>query len=407
MKHHLARRIASQPAWILEAFTTVMDAYLLGLLVAARFGGGSSDERARGPLPSLVVLVPAHDEEPVIADTIASLVAQDYPPGLSEIVVVADNCTDATATRARSAGATVWERLAPQAHGKGRALAWALDHLRALEVPPAGVVIVDADCIASPNLLTAIGERIAAGDLAVQATYVVSNADDSPAAALRFAAFSLVHDVRMAGKAALGLSVGLMGTGMGFAWELVERVPWDAFSITEDAEYHLRLVTAGGTVCFAPEASVESPMPTSLANSIDQQTRWEAGKSQIAARQLPRMIRQGVATGDAVMIHAAIEVLLPPQSAILAANFAGSALAVAAAQRSPLRRLAAVNLLAQATFVFGGLAFVRAPASAYRSLLLAPLLVARKGTIFVRLARGQRPDAFVRTTREAPDAPSR
>src|SRR3546814_2979484 len=55
----------------------------------------------------LAILVPAHDEADSIAPTVAALAAA--APG-ARILVVADNCGDATAALAREAGADVIER---------------------------------------------------------------------------------------------------------------------------------------------------------------------------------------------------------------------------------------------------------------------------------------------------------
>jgi len=72
----------------------------------------------------VVVLVPAHDEEAQIEDTVRALVRQ-LPPGGS-LVVVADNCTDWTAELAARAGATVVERKDPDHIGKGFAISFGL-----------------------------------------------------------------------------------------------------------------------------------------------------------------------------------------------------------------------------------------------------------------------------------------
>src|SRR5271170_6041431 len=60
-----------------------------------------------GRLPRLRfdIIVPAHDEELGVAATIESLLALDYPKELYRVIVVADNCTDATARVAAAAGA--------------------------------------------------------------------------------------------------------------------------------------------------------------------------------------------------------------------------------------------------------------------------------------------------------------
>jgi len=56
-------------------------------------------------LPSLSLIVAAHDEESVIAARVANALALDYPRELLEVIVACDGCADATAARARDAGA--------------------------------------------------------------------------------------------------------------------------------------------------------------------------------------------------------------------------------------------------------------------------------------------------------------
>src|SRR5262245_4099232 len=60
------------------------------------------------PEMSFLVLVPAHDEEQVIAHGLAAIRADLRPQ--DHVLVVADRCTDRTAEIARSFGASVLER---------------------------------------------------------------------------------------------------------------------------------------------------------------------------------------------------------------------------------------------------------------------------------------------------------
>jgi cellulose synthase/poly-beta-1,6-N-acetylglucosamine synthase-like glycosyltransferase len=64
------------------------------------------------PLPSLSLIVAAHDEESVIAAKVANALALDYPRELLEVIVTCDGCTDATAEHAREAGADMVLELA-------------------------------------------------------------------------------------------------------------------------------------------------------------------------------------------------------------------------------------------------------------------------------------------------------
>ena len=56
-------------------------------------------------LPTVSLIVAAHDEETVIAGKVANALALDYPRERLEVIVCCDGCTDATAERARQAGA--------------------------------------------------------------------------------------------------------------------------------------------------------------------------------------------------------------------------------------------------------------------------------------------------------------
>ncbi len=62
------------------------------------------------PKKSFALIVAAYNEENVIQNIIHSLDMMDYPKELYDIIVIADNCTDSTAKKARKSGANVFER---------------------------------------------------------------------------------------------------------------------------------------------------------------------------------------------------------------------------------------------------------------------------------------------------------
>jgi len=378
--------------------------YLLLLLFAAR-------ESVRRPSTAVVgqpqarlrfvVLIPAHNEQDGIQASLASLASCRYPDDCLRTIVIADNCTDATVSRALKAGVEVWEREDQAKFGKGYALAWALQRLQTENKDFDVVAMLDADCLVSVNMLSAMEARVRGGASAVQVSYVVSNADASNASALRSAAFALMNTVRPMGKQRLGLSCGLFGTGMAFTRELLRREPWDAAGLVEDAEYHMRLVENGERAEFVPDAWVSSAMPTSLGRSSSQQARWEHGKLQLVCRRSPGLIASGLARRDIVRLHAGLEWLVPPQS-LIAAGSLGSALVGSLSGSRRLLALSAVTLAAQLTFVLMGLRLLSTPARVYRALLIAPALIVRKVALYIGLLGGRGPTSWVRTERETP-----
>lgn len=385
--------------------------YLLTLLMAAR---GSSPVSSESPTDRdndsfrLIVLIPAHNEQSGIRATLDSLAMCDYPSYARRIIVIADNCTDSTANCVREAGVEVWEREDLARRGKGFALAWALEKLPAENSVFDAVVVVDADCTVSPNILSAISRRLRSGTSALQVDYRVANAAASHAAALRFGGFALMNNVRFLGKQQLGMSCGLVGTGMAFTKDLLTRQPWTATGLIEDAEYHMRLVQTGERTEFVGDAWVSSATPTSLRGSSDQQARWEQGKLHLIRHWCPRLLYAGIVKRDVVRVHAGLEWLVPPQSLIAAGSVVSAFAGVLLGSRR-LVLLSLSTLVSQLTFVLAGLRLVGAPAQVYRSLLIAPALIVRKVALYVKLLGGRGPTSWVRTEREAtsPTAASR
>src|ERR1700761_5623694 len=82
----------------------------LYLLLATLLSGRSRVPARSSRTMRFDVIVPAHNEESVIERTVKSLLRIDWPRECFRVVVVADNCTDATADTARRAGAEVMER---------------------------------------------------------------------------------------------------------------------------------------------------------------------------------------------------------------------------------------------------------------------------------------------------------
>jgi cellulose synthase/poly-beta-1,6-N-acetylglucosamine synthase-like glycosyltransferase len=82
--------------------------YALALAaLAALLGARKSSPVDAGVQPSVSLIVAAHDEQEVIAAKVANALALDYPRELIELIVACDGCSDATAQRAREAGAGV------------------------------------------------------------------------------------------------------------------------------------------------------------------------------------------------------------------------------------------------------------------------------------------------------------
>jgi cellulose synthase/poly-beta-1,6-N-acetylglucosamine synthase-like glycosyltransferase len=133
--------------------------YPLALALLVRLRGrpprgrsGRPDAASGEDLPTVSLIVPAYDEEEVIGAKVANALALDYPRERLQVIVASDGSGDATAARARAAGASLVLELPPggkvaalnaaaeQAAGEILAFSdansvWSADALRRLVAP--------------------------------------------------------------------------------------------------------------------------------------------------------------------------------------------------------------------------------------------------------------------------------
>jgi cellulose synthase/poly-beta-1,6-N-acetylglucosamine synthase-like glycosyltransferase len=347
------------------------------------------------------IVVPAHNEELGIEETVRSLRALAYPADKFRILVIADNCNDRTAELARAAGAIVIERFDPVNRGKGYALALAYE--RSLNEGFAdAVVVVDADTVVTPNLLSAFSRRFDAGAEAVQAEYAVAVGAPSWRSRLMVIAFTLFHAVRSSARERLKLSAGLRGNGMAFAVGLLRRIPSRAYSIVEDVEYGCEIGLNGVRVVYAEEAVVMSEMPTTGAAAQSQRERWEGGRMRLVREYVPKLLGRGLREGSGVKLDLAADLLVPPLATIGLANVLGlavSALLYAFGNAGPgLVVLWAVSLLALIAYVARGASMARVGPRVILDLAWAPVYAAWKVMLLFRRRKTSRSE-WVRTQR--------
>jgi 1,2-diacylglycerol 3-beta-glucosyltransferase len=372
--------------------------YLFVLTVLSR----RAQPRAHGePSWRFDIVVPAHDEEAGVATTVSNLLALDYPEPMRRVLVVADNCSDATAARARGAGATVIERNDRTRIGKGHALAAAFKRCQADGLADA-VVVIDADTVASPDLLRALAAELDAGASAVQVHYAVRNPNASWRTRLMAIAFCLFHKVRSLGRERLGVSAGLRGNGMCFTVELLGKVPHEAYSEVEDVEYGIRLGLAGFRVRYCDDAAVYGEMVSGERASRSQRRRWEGGRHLVRRAWAPALLREVVRRRDPVLLDLLIDVVTPPISAVAFWSGCGLLLSATASVWAGHTLYAVYAWLISAAFlaayVFRGVWLAGLGIGGVTALLCAPLYLVWK--VALPFLRGSGRRGWVRTSRE-------
>lgn len=392
----IARRLVSVPVLYLWMLTAAAWA---ATLLRLRASTTTSVQMAPA---RFAVLVPAHDEELVISDTLEAMERLVYPPELAEIHVVADHCSDRTVELVRAAGVHVHE-CGDEVRGKGPALEWAIGQL--LEhgrTPPDAIVIIDADTVVDPGFLSAIARALQSGARVVQGQYRVRNPGASVNAGLRAAALTLRHHLRPLGRTSLGGSCGLYGNGMAFRRDVLRGRRLSG-GLTEDIELQMDLLLEGTVVTYAPDAVVEAEMPASYETARTQNERWERGRIDVARRYVPKLLLLAVkdAQSRVAAVDAMLDHLVPPLSVLVAAT-GGLTVAEWASSLMRGQRPGPSGWLligALVVHVTSGLVLAKAPPSVYRALLHAPGMVWWKLRLWLRMLARPGVEGWVRTTR--------
>lgn len=347
--------------------------------------------------PSIVVLVPAHDEEAGIGSTIACLRGELGASG--RILVVADNCGDATAVIAREAGAEVIERTDPGRRGKGFALSFGREHL-SLD-PPQVVVVLDADCAFLPGSLATLAAVAAAGSPAQAVNLLVADRTAPPLVQISSFALLVKNLVRARATSRLGGGALLTGTGMAFPWKIFAAAPLASGDIVEDLGLGLALSRSGIRPRLVEQAHVRSA-PAGIADARSQRRRWEHGFLATALRQAPRLLLRGIVTRSRHLFALGAHLLVPPLALlVLMSGFAlliAGALGLAGGNWSAALSLSTLMAVAGCATLLAWIREGRAWLSP-AALLQAPVYILWKVPLYARFVTAPE-TRWVRTRRE-------
>jgi cellulose synthase/poly-beta-1,6-N-acetylglucosamine synthase-like glycosyltransferase len=299
----------------------------------------------------VAVLVPAHDEGDGLLPTLADIKMQ-LRPG-DRLLVVADNCSDDTATVAATAGAEVIERHDLARFGKGYALDFGVRHL-AVD-PPDIVVVIDADCRLGEETIDRLVTTCAMTGRPAQALdLMTASAEDSGYRVAEFA-WRVKNWLRPLGLSALGLPCQLAGTGMALPWHVISRADLASAWIVEDLRLGLELALVGHPPLFCTAARVTSAFPTSSTGTDSQRKRWEQGHIHTILKLAPRLLCLSIARRNGALLALTLDLAVPPLSLLamfLAVTFVAAALAALLGMSSAALLISAGSLLAFVLAIF-------------------------------------------------------
>lgn len=241
------------------------------------------------PRLSFTVLLPARDEAAVIADTIATVWAADYPRELLQIVVICQGGDHATIA---AAAAQIAELDSPQLRlaiyddppfNKPRALTVGYA-MASGDV----VTIFDAEDDVHPDVFNVINTVMVTEDVGVvQGGVQLMNFRDHWFSVFNCLEYFFYFKSRLHFNARMGM-VPLGGNTVFIRRGLIDRVGgWDINCLTEDADIGLRISALGEPirVVYDSRWATREETPHSVRALVKQRTRWHQGFLQILAKR--------------------------------------------------------------------------------------------------------------------------
>lgn len=236
---------------------TLCYGYQLFYVVIA-FRQKSMHPPAAARMHRFAVLIAARNEQATIGNLLHSLEEQDYPKELVDVFVIADNCTDHTASIARAHGATVFERHNTKLLGKGYALDFGYQRIRRdarLSDAYDAFLVFDADNLLDPGFVAAMNRTLAQGaEISTSFRNSKNYADNWISAGY---GLWFLREARFLSQARKALNTTCAISGTGFyvsARILASTGGWKWHLLTEDIEFSVDAAIKCRRIAYTPDA---------------------------------------------------------------------------------------------------------------------------------------------------------
>ena len=267
--------------WGLAILVCLMGLYFVSASVATKVKARKTQnkpiEKDENYKPFISVMIPAHNEDSVISDTIARVFKMNYPN--FEVIVIDDRSSDNTAQ--------VITQLEPMYGGRLKTLIRPNDAFPgksavlndALKIAKGEAILVfDADAQMDADFLTSMVYELQPKDVgAVQARKVIKNKDINLLTKCQNNEMTIDTSCQVTRDAVKG-AVELRGNG-----ELIKRAAlddiggWNDFTITDDLDMSTRLHIKGWDIRFCKDTVVYEEGIVYLSPLYRQRRRWLEG----------------------------------------------------------------------------------------------------------------------------------
>lgn len=261
---------------------TAMYIYQYYYIIVVLLKNKNVKSKGKNIMNKFAVIVSARNESDVIEEFIHTVDLQDYPSDLIDVYVIADNCSDDTAQKARIAGAHVYERFDNKKVGKGYALDFLFKILRSKKTKYDGYFIFDADNLLSRNYISEMN-KVFNRKYKIVTSYRNSKNYDSNWISAGYSLWFLRESKYLNyARMLLNNSCAVSGTGFLISSEIIDKNNgWKYHLLTEDIEFTIDSIINGEKIGYCNSACFYDEQPTSFKDSWNQRMRWSKGFYQV------------------------------------------------------------------------------------------------------------------------------
>jgi len=241
----------------------------------------------------IAVVIPAHNEEDVIYDTVKFLFdKQKYPKDMFDVYVIADNCTDKTEELAKSAGAKVYVHNDPDPkhHMVGYALEYGFKELLKEGIEYDYIIRLDADNHVNDEFFSLMNDAYNAGAKIARPYESALNMTQS--SFTKACGLYYIFDSRCSSRCRerLHLDAHVNGPGSLTAFEIIKRLNgYDTTTMCEDTEFNFKRMFEGYRCHFVEDAVVYEDLPSTFSATLARNKRLGAGNTRLFFKYTPKL----------------------------------------------------------------------------------------------------------------------
>ena len=243
--------------------------------------------------PTCTILIPAHNEETVIANTLDAMLKLNYPKKRLTVLVINDGSKDATKSivqkYARRDKRIRLFNVPPGEGGLGKSRAL---NIGLRQVKTELTAIYDADNTPDPDALQYLVAQLLTHDELGAAIGKFRTVNKDATLLTRFINVETLSFQSMiqAGRWQLHKLTTLPGTNyVMWSWLIHKLNGWDEEALTEDSELTVRIYKEGYLVKFVPYAQTYEQEPQEWKVWIRQRLRWVRGNNYVVGKFLKEL----------------------------------------------------------------------------------------------------------------------